>query len=157
MHRPDERQLLGRLLFGLLNPPLDFPDVQHVTLSNGVKFNYAQRTTVPVTQIALGFDAGYSADAPTGRGLQGMTLALLDEGADGLECDVRLTRDGVLRPDGRRGPERGPPRRPVRAGRDAQVRRARRGPPGRRPLHRQQVRLGDRLRALEARPPVADR
>jgi predicted Zn-dependent peptidase len=65
------------------NPPLDFPDVQHVTLSNGVKLNYAQRTTVPVTQIALGFDAGYSADAPTGRGLQGMTLALLDEGAAG--------------------------------------------------------------------------
>jgi len=65
------------------NPPLDFPVVQHVTLSNGIKVNYAQRTTVPVTQIALGFDAGYAADAPTGRGLQGMTLALLDEGAAG--------------------------------------------------------------------------
>lgn len=65
------------------NPPLDFPDVQHVTLSNGIRVNYAQRTTVPVTQVALGFNAGYSADAPTGRGLQGMTLALLDEGAAG--------------------------------------------------------------------------
>jgi len=65
------------------NPALDFPAVQHVTLSNGVKVNYAQRTTVPVTQLALGFDAGYAADAPTGRGLQGMTLALLDEGAAG--------------------------------------------------------------------------
>ena len=66
------------------NPPLDFPDVQHVTLSNGIKLNYAQRTTVPVTQIALGFDAGFSADPASGRGLQGMTLALLDEGADGM-------------------------------------------------------------------------
>jgi predicted Zn-dependent peptidase len=65
------------------NPALDFPQVQHVTLSNGIKVNYAQRTTVPLTQLALGFDAGYAADAPNGRGLQGMTLALLDEGAAG--------------------------------------------------------------------------
>ena len=65
------------------NPPLDFPDVQHVALSNGIKVDYAQRTTVPVTQIALGFDAGYSADPAAARGLQGMTLALLDEGAAG--------------------------------------------------------------------------
>ena len=65
-------------------PPLDFPDVQHVTLSNGVKLAYAQRTTVPVTQLALSFDAGYAADARAGRGLQNMALSLLDEGADGL-------------------------------------------------------------------------
>ena len=60
---------------------LDFPDVQHVQLSNGIKLNYAQRTTVPVTQVSVAFDAGYSADAPNARGLQNMTLALLDEGA----------------------------------------------------------------------------
>jgi predicted Zn-dependent peptidase len=65
-------------------PPLDFPDVQHVTLSNGVKLAYAQRSTVPVTQLALSFDAGYAADARTGRGLQNLTLSLLEEGADGL-------------------------------------------------------------------------
>ncbi len=65
-------------------PALDFPDVQHVTLSNGVKLAYAQRTTVPVTQLALSFDAGYAADARAGRGLQSMALSLLDEGADGL-------------------------------------------------------------------------
>ncbi|GAA4751987.1 pitrilysin family protein [Sphingomonas daechungensis] len=65
------------------NAPLDFPAVQHTTLSNGIKVSYAQRTTVPVTQIALGFDAGYAADAPNGRGLQNMTLSLLDEGAAG--------------------------------------------------------------------------
>ena len=63
---------------------LDFPDVQHVTLSNGIKLAYAQRTTVPVTQVALAFDAGYSADQPGGRGLQNLTLSLLDEGADGM-------------------------------------------------------------------------
>jgi zinc protease len=65
-------------------PPLDFPDVQHVTLSNGVKLAYAQRTTVPVTQLALSFDAGYAADKRAVRGLQNMALSLLDEGADGL-------------------------------------------------------------------------
>jgi predicted Zn-dependent peptidase len=65
-------------------PPLDFPDVQHVTLSNGIKLAYAQRTTVPVTQLALSFDAGYAADVRAGRGLQNLTLNLLEEGADGL-------------------------------------------------------------------------
>ena len=65
-------------------PPLDFPDVQHVTLSNGIKLSYAQRTTVPVTQLALAFDAGYAADARASRGLQNMTLGLLEEGADGM-------------------------------------------------------------------------
>ena len=64
--------------------PLDFPDVQHVALSNGIKLAYAQRTTVPVTQLAFAFDAGYSADAPGARGLQNLTLSLLDEGADGM-------------------------------------------------------------------------
>ncbi len=64
--------------------PLDFPDVQHVTLSNGIRLHYAQRTTVPVTQVGLAFDAGFSADAPDARGLQNMTVALLDEGADGM-------------------------------------------------------------------------
>ena len=65
-------------------PPLDFPDVQHVTLSNGIKLAYAQRTTVPVTQLALSFDAGFSADVRGRRGLQNLTLSLLKEGADGL-------------------------------------------------------------------------
>jgi predicted Zn-dependent peptidase len=61
-------------------PPLDFPDVQHATLSNGVRLHYAHRNAVPVTQVALSFNAGYAADAPNERGLQGLTVALLDEG-----------------------------------------------------------------------------
>jgi predicted Zn-dependent peptidase len=64
--------------------PLDFPDVQHVQLSNGVKVDYAQRATVPVTQMAMSFNAGFSADQPGARGLQNLTLGLLDEGAGGL-------------------------------------------------------------------------
>lgn len=60
--------------------PLDFPDVTHTRLSNGVALHYARRTAVPVTQVALSFNAGYAADALYGRGLQSMTLSLLDEG-----------------------------------------------------------------------------
>lgn len=60
--------------------PLDFPDVTHVTLSNGIKLAYAQRTAAPLTQIALTFDAGYAADAPGKRGLQNMVVQMLDEG-----------------------------------------------------------------------------
>jgi zinc protease len=59
---------------------LDFPDMQHVALSNGVQLHYAQRSAVPITQMALQFNAGFSADAPSSRGLQSMTLSLLDEG-----------------------------------------------------------------------------
>jgi predicted Zn-dependent peptidase len=64
--------------------PLDFPDIQHVTLSNGIALDYAHRDAVPVTQVALSFDAGYAADAVDSRGLQNMTLALLDEGTTNL-------------------------------------------------------------------------
>ena len=64
--------------------PLDFPDVQHVQLSNGVKVHYAQRTAVPLTQLALSFDAGFAADPANARGLQNLTLGLLDEGAAGM-------------------------------------------------------------------------
>ena len=61
---------------------LDFPDVSHVTLSNGVQLHYAQRSAVPVTQVALQFNAGYAADAPDARGLQNLTMTLLDEGTE---------------------------------------------------------------------------
>ncbi|MEQ7874189.1 pitrilysin family protein [Sphingomonas sp. ASV193] len=65
-------------------PALVFPQVQHVRLSNGIAVDYAQRTAAPLTQMALMFDAGVAADAPTGRGLQNMTVSLLDEGAGGM-------------------------------------------------------------------------
>ncbi len=65
-------------------PPLDFPNVTHTLLSNGVQVHYAQRSAIPATQMALSFDAGFSADAQAGRGLQNLTLSLLEEGADGM-------------------------------------------------------------------------
>ncbi len=59
---------------------LDFPAITNTRLSNGIEVEYAQRTAVPITQIALSFDAGDAADPADKRGLQSMTTAMLDEG-----------------------------------------------------------------------------
>ena len=78
---------------------LDFPTITHTKLSNGLPVEYVQRTTVPVTQVALAFDAGTAADSPQGRGLADMTMSLLDEGTSKLssqqfaEAEERLGAD----------------------------------------------------------------
>ena len=63
---------------------LDFPDVQHTTLTNGMTVHYAQRDAVPATRVALSFNAGSSADPVAKRGLEGMALTLFDEGTTSL-------------------------------------------------------------------------
>ena len=63
---------------------LDFPKVQRTKLSNGVEIVYAQRSTVPLTQVSLSFDAGNAADPRDKLGTQSLMLALLDEGAAGM-------------------------------------------------------------------------
>ncbi|WP_375243555.1 M16 family metallopeptidase [Sphingomonas parapaucimobilis] len=60
--------------------PLSFPAVQRSRLANGIELIYAQRTAVPVTQIATSFDAGIAADVPGKLGTQRMVQAMLDEG-----------------------------------------------------------------------------
>jgi predicted Zn-dependent peptidase len=78
---------------------LDFPDIVHTKLSNGIPVDYVQRTAVPVSQVALAFDAGDAADAPTARGLSVFTTRMLDEGPEGLssqqyaEAQERLGAD----------------------------------------------------------------
>jgi predicted Zn-dependent peptidase len=59
---------------------LDFPEIERTTLSNGIKVTYAQRTAAPLTNLILSFDAGAASDKPATRGLQNMTMAMLDEG-----------------------------------------------------------------------------
>ena len=59
---------------------IDFPDVQRATLSNGVEVVYAQSTTVPVTRVAVEFDAGYAADEADALGVHSMMLNLMEEG-----------------------------------------------------------------------------
>ena len=78
---------------------LDFPDITHTRLANGLPVDYVQRTGVPVTQMALAFDAGDSADSPQSRGLAAVTMDLLDEGTSKLssqelaEAQERLGAD----------------------------------------------------------------
>src|SRR6185295_5439964 len=59
---------------------LDFPTITHTTLSNGIPIEYARRTAVPLTQLALSFDAGEAADTPATHGLAALTMGLMDEG-----------------------------------------------------------------------------
>ena len=61
-------------------PNLDFPDVQRATLGNGIKVTYAQRTSVPVTRVAVEFNAGIAADPASKLGTQSLMLNLLEEG-----------------------------------------------------------------------------
>ena len=61
-------------------PELDFPDVQRARLSNGIEIVYAQRATVPVTRVAVEFDAGIAADPAERLGTQSLMLSLLEEG-----------------------------------------------------------------------------
>ncbi len=61
-------------------PDLQFPAVERTTLSNGINVVYAQVNTVPVTRVAVEFDAGFAADRPDRLGAQAMMIDLLDEG-----------------------------------------------------------------------------
>ncbi len=61
---------------------LDFPNVEHARLSNGIELIFARRTAVPVVRVAVSFDAGNAADPKDKLGTQSLMLALLDEGTD---------------------------------------------------------------------------
>jgi predicted Zn-dependent peptidase len=64
---------------------LTFPKVARAKLSNGIELIYAQRTTVPVTQAVLSFDAGVVADVADKLGTQQLTVAMMDEGTATLD------------------------------------------------------------------------
>jgi zinc protease len=61
-------------------PDLTFPDIQRDQLQNGVKIVLAERSTVPVVNVAMQFDAGYAADSGRTLGSAAFTLGMLDEG-----------------------------------------------------------------------------
>jgi len=65
-------------------PALDFPDIERARLSNGIQVVYARRTAVPVTRVAVEFDAGIAADPMDRLGTQAMTLNMLEEGTTTL-------------------------------------------------------------------------
>ena len=63
---------------------LQLPTIVHTTLANGIAVTYAQRSGVPLTQIAMAFDAGDAADPANSRGLARMAVGLLDEGTTSM-------------------------------------------------------------------------
>jgi predicted Zn-dependent peptidase len=69
---------------------LNFPAVQRTRLRNGMEVVYAQRTAVPVTQMALSFDAGVAADVPGKLGTQGVTLSMVKEGGTARLDPIQL-------------------------------------------------------------------
>lgn len=61
---------------------LNFPTVEHATLSNGIPVLFAHRGGVPVVRVAVDFDAGNAADPKTALGTQAFMLGMLEEGTD---------------------------------------------------------------------------
>jgi zinc protease len=59
---------------------LHFPKVEHARLNNGIELVYAFRDAVPMTRIAMAFDAGNAADPKAKLGTQSLMLSLLEEG-----------------------------------------------------------------------------
>ncbi len=77
-------------------PSLDFPDVSRATLSNGVQVIATQSARVPVTRVAVEFDAGWSADAADGLGVQSLMLRALTEGAGGMDAnELAVARESL--------------------------------------------------------------
>jgi zinc protease len=65
-------------------PALDFPNVERARLSNGIQVVYARRNAVPVTRVAVEFNAGIAADPADRLGTQAMMLNMLEEGTTSL-------------------------------------------------------------------------
>jgi predicted Zn-dependent peptidase len=74
--RPGARQMPPVLS----TPALNFPEVQRARLSNGIEVVYTQSAAVPVTRIAVEFDAGVAADPTERLGTQTLMLSLMEEG-----------------------------------------------------------------------------
>ncbi|MBX3724879.1 MAG: insulinase family protein [Xanthomonadales bacterium] len=62
-------------------PDLAFPTLQRATLDNGLRLVLARREGLPLVQMSLEFDGGFSADAGATLGTSGFAMAMLDEGA----------------------------------------------------------------------------
>jgi len=65
---------------------LDFPTVERAKLRNGVEVVYARSTTVPLTQVAVEFDAGVAADPADALGTQRLMLNVLEQGTASMDA-----------------------------------------------------------------------
>jgi zinc protease len=80
-------------------PDLNFPQLQHGKLHNGIEVTLAERHTIPTIELKLLFDSGYAADQGRKLGTASFTAAMLDEGTqdlDSLEIARREDRFGAI-------------------------------------------------------------
>ncbi|MGH9742786.1 MAG: M16 family metallopeptidase, partial [Candidatus Acidiferrum sp.] len=61
-------------------PELKLPELQHATLSNGLKVILAERRQIPLVDFWLSVDAGYASDQFESPGTASMAMALLSGG-----------------------------------------------------------------------------
>ena len=77
-------------------PDLSFPRVQRGKLANGIEVVLAQRSTIPVVNVALQFNAGYATDPAAAPGTASFTTAMLDEGTTSLDSvEIARRREGL--------------------------------------------------------------
>jgi zinc protease len=77
---------------------LSFPEIERATLANGIEVALARRSTVPVVNLAIQFDAGYAADAGAKLGTSSFAMSMLDEGTpdrNALEISAEAERLGA--------------------------------------------------------------
>jgi predicted Zn-dependent peptidase len=72
---------------------LDFPAVERARLRNGIEVVYAQSRTVPMTNVAIEFDAGVAADPADALGTQRLVLSLLTQGTTSMNA-VQIAEAG---------------------------------------------------------------
>ena len=80
-------------------PALSFPAIERTELSNGLKVVFARRDTVPQVNLAVMFDAGYSADFGSKLGISKFATSVMLEGTkkrDGLEISAELEGLGAV-------------------------------------------------------------
>ncbi len=69
-------------------PQLDFPAIERMTLSNGIKVHFARRAAVPTVAVRISFDAGFAADPRDALGTQSLLLRLMGEGTETLDSSA---------------------------------------------------------------------
>jgi predicted Zn-dependent peptidase len=77
---------------------LSLPGIETAALANGMKVIVAKRSTVPVVNVGITFDAGYAADAGGKLGLANFTTRMLAQGAgkfSALGFEAELDRLGA--------------------------------------------------------------
>lgn len=79
-------------------PAVDFPEIQRAELKNGMKIVLVERNSVPLVEMRMMFDAGYSADINGVTGTANLAMTMLDEGTTSrtsLEINDAMQRLGA--------------------------------------------------------------